>query len=49
MNKVYGRITELLFEGHATGGRAVATAKKLGKWHRSINPEAKPGEEGYMR
>ena len=47
MNNTYKRITELLFEGETTGGED--TADRLGKWYKSINPKAKPGQKGYMR
>ena len=51
MNKVYGRITELLLEkiGQGLERDIPDTAKKIGQWYQSINPKAKPGEKGYMR
>lgn len=36
-------------EGKSTGGDVGATMDRLGKWYKGINPNAKPGEEGYMR
>jgi hypothetical protein len=45
----YDRIYSLLVEGKSTGGDLKATAERLGKWYKNINPKAKPGEKGYMR
>jgi len=53
MNNTYERMAELIYEqiliaeGITTGGKG--TAKRLGMWHGSIDPEAGPGERGYMR
>ena len=36
-------------EGIKSGGDVEASADRLGKWFKGINPNAKPGKEGYMR
>ena len=45
----YKRIGQIISDGRTTGGDIEATAERLGKWHKSIKPKAKPGEPGYMR
>jgi hypothetical protein len=47
----YDRIYTLLTEGKTTGGDFEATFERLGKrkGHEDKNPNAKPGEPGYLR
>jgi hypothetical protein len=50
MNNTYNRMLTLVVnEGKSTGGDVEATAERLGKWVKSIKPNARPGTEGYLR
>jgi hypothetical protein len=47
----YSKIFQILYEGKSTGGDLEATFERLGrrKGHEDKNPNAKPGEPGYLR